>query len=118
MTVALSIILTAFILGILITIHEFGHFAAGKLLGFTITEFAIGMGPKIFKKHKHGTDFVLRAFPIGGMCKFVGEDEEVVDAKSFNAHPVWKRMVTVAACAFRHILLALLVGALFFGIFG
>ncbi|NLB61423.1 MAG: PDZ domain-containing protein, partial [Clostridiales bacterium] len=118
MTVALSIILTAFILGILITIHEFGHFAAGKLLGFTITEFAIGMGPKIFKKHKHGTDFVLRAFPIGGMCKFVGEDEEVVDAKSFNAHPVWKRMITVAAGAFMNILLAFLVGALLFGIFG
>jgi regulator of sigma E protease len=118
MTLILSILFTLLILGILITIHEFGHFISGKLLGFSITEFAIGMGPVIFKKRKGETEFVLRLFPIGGMCKFVGEDEEIVDAKSFNSHPVWKRMITVAAGAFMNIVLAFLVGALMFGIFG
>ncbi len=61
----------------MITIHEFGHYVAGKLLGFKINEFSIGFGPALFKKRskKTGEIFALRIIPLGGYCAFDGEDE-------------------------------------------
>ena len=71
--VALAIV----ILLAMVTIHEFGHYVAGKLLGFKINEFAVGFGPAIFKKRskKTGEIFALRIIPLGGYCAFDGEDE-------------------------------------------
>ena len=70
--VAIVILLT------MITIHEFGHYIAGKILGFKINEFAIGFGPAILKKRskKTGELFALRVIPLGGYCAFDGEDYE------------------------------------------
>lgn len=70
--VAIVILLT------MITVHEFGHYIAGKILGFKITEFSIGFGPAIFKKRskKTGEQFALRVVPLGGYCAFDGEDYE------------------------------------------
>ena len=61
----------------MVTIHEFGHYLAGKLLGFKINEFAVGFGPAIFKKRskKTGELFALRVIPLGGYCAFDGEDD-------------------------------------------
>ena len=59
----------------MIVIHEFGHYTAGKLLGFDITEFSVGFGPKLLQKRlKNGEKFTLRAIPLGGYCAFVDED--------------------------------------------
>ncbi len=61
----------------MITIHEFGHYIAGKLLGFKIDEFSIGFGPKLFqKKKKNGELFSIRLLPLGGYCAFAGESDE------------------------------------------
>lgn len=90
------------ILGIIVIVHEFGHFIIGKVSGVTVEEFAIGMGPKLIGFNKNGTDYSLRLFPIGGYCKFKDEDGlqsengEITDG-SFNSVSVWKRISIVTA---------------------
>ncbi len=66
------------ILLVMVTIHEFGHYIAGKTLGFKINEFSVGFGPALFKKRskKTGETFALRVIPLGGYCAFEGEDYE------------------------------------------
>lgn len=61
----------------MVTIHEFGHYLAGKALGFKINEFSVGFGPAIYKKRskKTGELFALRVIPLGGYCAFDGEDD-------------------------------------------
>lgn len=92
-----SLIVAILLLSFLVFIHELGHFGVGKYLGFVILEFSVGMGPVIFKKEKNGTVYSLRLLPVGGMCRFLGEDEEVKNDRSFSAFPAWKRLITVAA---------------------
>lgn len=71
------ILLAIGILMLMITIHELGHYIAGRILKFKITEFSIGFGPKLFsKKKKNGEVFSIRAIPLGGFCAFEGEDED------------------------------------------
>lgn len=72
-----GVLLAIVILLAMVTIHEFGHYVAGKVLGFRINEFAVGFGPAIFKKRskKTGELFALRVIPLGGYCAFDGEDE-------------------------------------------
>ena len=73
----LYILLALVVLLVLITVHEFGHYCAGKILGFKINEFAIGFGPAIFKRvnKKTSEQFSIRILPLGGFCAFEGEDE-------------------------------------------
>lgn len=85
------IILAIIFFGVLIAIHEFGHFSAAKLLGVKVNEFAIGMGPAIFKKQKGETLYSLRCLPIGGYCAMEGEDEDTGDPHSFTVQPGWKK---------------------------
>lgn len=108
MTTFLSILAALLVLSVFVVVHELGHFVAGRLLGFTVLEFAVGMGPAILKKEKNGITYSLRAFPIGGMCRFYGEDEEAKDGRSFASHPVWKRIIVVAAGPVMNILTAIL----------
>ena len=77
-----GILLAVVILLAMVTIHEFGHYIAGKLLGFKINEFAVGFGPAIFKKRskKTGELFALRIIPLGGYCAFDGEDYDEDEA--------------------------------------
>ncbi len=72
-----GVLLAVVILLAMVTIHEFGHYVAGKILGFKINEFSVGFGPAIFKKRskKTGEIFALRVIPLGGYCAFDGEDE-------------------------------------------
>ena len=75
-----GIAIAVLILLLMITIHEFGHYIAGRKLGFKINEFAIGFGPKLFsKKNKHGIVISLRAFPLGGFCAFEDDDGDIVN---------------------------------------
>lgn len=73
-----GILLAIVLLLAMVTIHEFGHYVAGKILGFKITEFSVGFGPAILKKRskKSGELFALRIIPLGGYCAFDGEDYE------------------------------------------
>ncbi len=104
----LSILAALLLLSIFVMVHEYGHYKVGKLLGFGIVEFAIGMGPKIWSRKKNGTLYAIRAFPIGGMCRFYGEDEEIRDGKSFNAQKTWKRFLVILAGPVMNFLFAII----------
>ena len=84
-----GVVLAIVILLAMITIHEFGHYVAGKILGFKINEFAIGFGPALFKKRskKTGELFALRVIPLGGYCAFDGEDEIEEQPKDKGEEP-------------------------------
>ena len=74
-----GVVLAVVILLAMVTIHEFGHYLAGKALNFKINEFSVGFGPALFKKRnkKTGELFALRLIPLGGYCAFEGEDDTV-----------------------------------------
>ena len=119
MSTAISIFAALVLLSLLVMIHELGHYFAGRALGFSILEFSIGMGPKLIKKKdKRGTEFSIRAFPIGGMCRFEGEDENVVNEKSFNAQKVWKRIIVVLAGPITNLVFAVLLSFVTLTAFG
>ena len=106
----LYILLAIVILGVIIVCHEFGHFIVGRLCGIGVVEFSVGFGPKILGwKHK-GTQFSLRAIPLGGFCKFVGEDESNSAPDAMNNASVWKRILTVFAGPAMNFVLAFLTG--------
>lgn len=93
----LYILIAVLMFGILIAVHEFGHFITAKLLGVRVNEFAIGMGPKLLSWQKGETLYSLRLLPIGGFCAMEGEDSDTGDAGSFSAKPAWKRLIILAA---------------------
>lgn len=110
-----SILLGILLLGVLVAVHEFGHFMAARLTGIEVQEFAIGMGPKIFgwTGKKSGTKFSLRWVPFGGFCAFYGEDDAEGktkdDPRAYNKQAVWKRMITVAMGPVMNFILAFVV---------
>lgn len=116
----LSIFLALVILLIMISIHELGHYIAGKIFKFKINEFAIGMGPAIFKKkHKNSDEvFSIRILPLGGYCAFDGEDEDSEAEGSFNSKPAWQRIIVLISGALMNLVLGIIVLTLSVGIYG
>lgn len=108
----MGIIIAILIFGIIVTVHEFGHFICAKLSGIRVLEFSVGMGPKLIQKQKGETKYSLRALPIGGYCAMEGEDAETADEKGFRNAKLWKRMIVLAAGAFMNFVLGfvLLIG--------
>jgi len=98
-TVILYIALALLVFGVMIFIHELGHFVAARLSKVTIYEFAIGMGPTIvsWKSKKYDTKYALRLLPIGGFVSMAGEDGESDDENAFNKKPFWKRFIILLA---------------------
>ena len=110
-----SVLLAILLLGILIVVHEAGHFWAARLTGIEVREFAVGFGPKLFgwTGKKHGTKFALRLIPLGGYCAFYGEDDvegsQQDDPRAFPKQKVWKRILTVLMGPFMNFILAFVV---------
>lgn len=104
-------VLAIFLFGIIIAIHEFGHFAFAKLFKVKVNEFSIGMGPKLLKKQKGETLYSLRLFPIGGFCSMEGEDDDSNDEGAFNNKPAWQRFIIIAAGAVLNLILGVIVVA-------
>ena len=102
------IIVAIIAFGMLIAIHELGHFTAAKLLKVRVFEFAIGMGPKILKKQGKETLYSLRALPFGGFCA-MDEDAAPEDERSFSAQKRWRRVVILAAGGIANLLAALII---------
>ena len=92
------------IFGVLIAVHEFGHFAAAKLCGVRVNEFSIGMGPLIWHKETGETQYSFRLLPIGGFCAMEGEDETSEDARSLNRQGFFRKLVIFAAGSFMNFL--------------
>lgn len=106
---AIDIIIAILIFGLLIFTHELGHFTVAKLCHIKVNEFAVGMGPAIFKKKWGETVYALRILPIGGFCAMEGEDEDSSDERAFNRKPVWQRMLVAFAGAFTNILTGFII---------
>ena len=83
----LYVLFAILIFGVLIAVHEFGHFATAKACGVQVDEFAVGMGPALWKKRKGETLYALRAIPIGGYCAMAGEDEASENPRAFTNQP-------------------------------
>ncbi len=115
MTTALLILIGVLLFGMIIFVHEFGHFFTAKLSGIRVNEFSMGMGPKIFGIKKGETLYSLRLFPIGGFCAMEGEDEDSNDNRAFNNKPVWKRMIVVVTGAIMNIIFGFALMAVILG---
>lgn len=103
----------------MIVVHEFGHFIAGRRLGFQVNEFAIGFGPAIFKrKMRNGTVFSIRPVPLGGYCAFEGEERDNDNPRAFNNMPPWKRIIVLFMGAFFNFLSAVIIITIFFCAYG
>ncbi|HIT53028.1 MAG TPA: site-2 protease family protein [Candidatus Fimivicinus intestinavium] len=106
------ILIAILFFGLMIFIHELGHFTVAKLSGIRVNEFAIGMGPKLLSFGKGETTYSLRLIPMGGYVQMEGEDEASEDERAFNKKPVWKRFLVVLAGAVMNILLGLVLVAI------
>ena len=94
----LKILIAVIIFSAIILIHELGHFLLAKKNGIVVTEFSLGMGPRLLSTEKGGTRYSIKLFPIGGSCAMLGEDTAEEDLPgTFNAAPVWGRISVVAA---------------------
>lgn len=106
----LYVLLAILIFGILIGIHEWGHFIAARACGVRVLEFSLGMGPLLWHKEgRSGTQLSLRALPIGGYCAMEGEDEDSDDPAAFNNAAAWKRLIILVAGAAMNFLLGLVL---------
>ena len=108
-TVLIPTIKIIVLLGVLITIHELGHFMVAKLCNVKVNEFAIGFGPAIWKKQGKETKYTLRLIPLGGFNSMEGEDEASDDERSFSKASIPKRIAIVIAGATVNIIFAILV---------
>lgn len=128
----MTILALIVVLGVLIFVHELGHFAAAKAVGIGVERFSIGLGPRIWG-FKHGeTDYVLSAIPLGGYVKMVGMDDEVMErmeggrtdgprtptARDYDSKPVWARALVISAGVIMNLLFAWFAYSAVMGIWG
>ncbi|MBC8317507.1 MAG: RIP metalloprotease RseP [Desulfobulbaceae bacterium] len=111
------------VLGILIFVHELGHFLVAKLCNVKVLKFSLGFGPKVFGRHYGDTEYLISAFPLGGYVKMCGEntEEEVTSEDlphSFSHKTVWQRFLIVLAGPVFNILFAVFLFFLIFSIAG
>src|SRR5579871_2655755 len=105
-----AVIAVAVVLGIMILIHEWGHYAAAKLLGVRVEVFSIGFGKRLLGIRRGETDYRISAIPLGGYVKMSGEnpmDERTGDPAEFLSHPRWHRFIIAIAGPAMNILLAI-----------
>ena len=123
MAVSVGIVVGILVLGVLIVVHEFGHFLFAKRLGVGVLKFSVGFGPKLVGRTVNETEYVLSAVPLGGYVKMVGEDPEEgtadVDPRvSFSHQRLWKRMAIVAAGPVFNLVFAFVVLSVMFFAYG
>ena len=128
MSILITTVISIFIFGLVVMIHELGHFICAKKAGIQVNEFSIGMGPALFSRVKNGTRYSIRALPVGGYVSMEGEDEELPEEEfvdpeipaqektglPFPKVKVWKRIIVVAAGAVMNLVLGFVVLLLLF----
>ena len=114
----LYIIVGILLFGLLIAVHEGGHFLAAKRLDVQVNEFSIGMGPAIFSRQKGETLYSLRAFPIGGYCAMEGEDEDSKNPRAFSRKAAWRKLIILAAGSVMNFVAGFVLVAILFGVAG
>ena len=114
----LGIVIAIICFCLLVLGHEFGHFSVGKMLGFKINDFSVGMGPRLWGKKKGETEYSLRAVPIGGYCAFEGEEDGSEDPRAFNRQKAWKKLLVLVAGSFNNIVIGIIIFTIVFSISG
>lgn len=119
----MKIIIALLIFSIIIIIHEFGHFLLAKKNGIGVTEFSIGMGPKLVHVKRGETEYCIKALPFGGSCMMLGEDglnseEAVSSEKAFGNKSVWARISVIAAGPIFNFILAFVLAVIIVGSIG
>ena len=114
----LSSIIAVLILGIVIIVHEFGHFLLAKTNGIVVEEFSVGMGPRILSTQRGTTRYSLKLVPFGGSCMMRGEDGEDNGEGTFNSKSVWRRFSVIAAGPIFNFILAFFGAMIIIGIIG
>ena len=105
----LQIILAILAFGVLVIVHEFGHFITAKRGGVQVNEFWIGMGPTLLKHEHKGTLYCLKLLPFGGACVMEGEDGESENEHAFGKAKLPRRMLIVCAGALMNFLVGFLI---------
>jgi regulator of sigma E protease len=104
-----TILVAILVFGLLIFVHELGHFLTAKRAGVTVNEFAMGMGPKLLSTTRGETTYSLRLFPIGGFCAMEGENEDSEDTGAFCNAKLYKRILITVAGSCMNLLLGLIL---------
>lgn len=112
----LTTVLFIFILGILVFVHEAGHFFAAKIAGIKVEEFAFGFPPRLFSKKRGETVYSINAIPIGGYVRLLGESDESKNKRSFSQKSPFSRAMVSVAGVIMHLVLAWLIFAIGFSI--
>lgn len=107
------ILLAIILFGILILVHEFGHFITAKLFGVQVNEFSLFMGPAIWKKQVGETLYAIRCIPIGGYCAMEGEDGESENPRAFARAGVFKRLIILVAGSLMNLLIGFVIALIF-----
>lgn len=105
-------IIALLIFGIIVLVHEFGHFITAKLCNIKVNQFAVGMGPSLYKKQYGETEYSIRILPVGGFCMMEGEEENSDSSRSFHSKPKWQRLIVLAAGAALNILLGFVIAVI------
>jgi regulator of sigma E protease len=116
-----TFITSVIVFSFIVLVHEYGHYKAARSVGIKVHEFAIGMGPLLYKRQKNGIIYSLRAIPIGGFVKMEGEEEDVRSPGSYSTKTIWQRFKVIAAGPVMNFIFALilfLIIALTFGVYG
>lgn len=115
----MKFVIAVIIFSAIILIHELGHFLLAKKNGIIVTEFSLGMGPRLLSTVKGGTRYSLKLLPIGGSCAMLGEDTAEEDVPgTFNRAPVWGRISVVAAGPVFNFILAFILSVIITGFVG
>jgi regulator of sigma E protease len=88
----LYFVVALMVFGLIVFAHELGHYLVARASGIRVLEFAVGFGPKLVKWRRKDIDYSLRLLPLGGYCKFEGEDESTGDPRAFTNAPAWKQI--------------------------
>jgi len=114
----ITLFASIFVFSLVILVHEYGHYKAAKSVGIKVDEFAIGMGPIIYKREKNDTIFSIRALPIGGFVKMEGEEEDVNSNTSYSSKTVWQRFKVIAAGPIMNFALAVVIYIIISAVYG
>ena len=121
-----TLITALIVLGIIIFVHEFGHYIVAKATGIRVEEFALGMGPKLVGAKWGETYYSIRILPLGGFCKMSGETGNSLDydttappdPRRFDQKPIWARMAVIVAGPLMNFVLAILLFTFVFTVLG
>src|SRR5215472_2533575 len=109
---AYAVVAVTFVLGVMILVHEFGHYAVAKLFGVRVETFSLGFGKRLWGFRRGDTDYRISLLPVGGYVKMAGEnpmEARTGDPGEFTSHPRWQRFLVAIAGPAMNIILAFVV---------